>query len=326
MKKDNIYKNYQALIKDKDNAVMFYMNKMLNTTCAMFEYKGLPSTIPPFELEKSLQTRGTVGVIRVDGDLYALQGTLGGECNAYGEPQQYVVANPWLHLNKTYTRGVDVVVMKNTPYVSTVSDIIGRYAVLLTDSVITLNMCSVLSRITMLISASDDKTQASAQMFLDKVLKGDFSIIGENAFFKGVTLQTPPTAANTQMAQVIELIQYLKASMCNELGINANYNMKRERLNTQEVSASTDVLIPFVDTMLRSRVNGVEAINEMFNTNITVSLGSVWKLARENYLSWLSDEQSQHAHTVNEDMDTDKAEDTDNTEDTDKTEDTEDKK
>ena len=76
MKKDNIYKNYQALIKDKDNAVMFYMNKMLNTTCAMFEYKGLPSTIPPFELEKSLQTRGTVGVIRVDGDLYALHNML----------------------------------------------------------------------------------------------------------------------------------------------------------------------------------------------------------------------------------------------------------
>ena len=84
--------------------------------------------------------------------------------------------------------------------------------------------------------------------------------------------------------------------------INANYNMKRERLNTQEVSASTDVLIPFVDSMLQCRVEGVKQVNEMFGTNITVSLGSVWKLARENYLSWLEQEREHHAHNAHEDM------------------------
>ena len=300
--KDNLYKGYQTLIKDKDKAVNHYINKVLNTTCAMFEYSGLPDTLPQFELEKILQTNGVVGVTRHNGNLYAFQGALGGVCDAYNNPQNFIVNNPWLNVNKTYTVDKDVIIIKNTPYISTLTDIIGQYAVLLTDANITLNMCSILSRITMLISASDDKTQTSAQLFLDKILKGDFSIIGENSFFKGVTLQTPPTASNTQMAQLMELIQYYKASMYNELGVNANFNMKRERLNTQEVSANTDVLLPFVDSMLKCRVDGVTKVNKMFGTNITVELGSVWKLSRENYLSWLNIEREQHAHEQNEDM------------------------
>ena len=300
--KDNLYKGYQTLIKDKDKAVNHYINKVLNITCAMFEYSGLPDTLPPFELEKLLQTNGVVGVARHNGNLYAFQGALGGICDAYNNPQNFIVNNSWLKVNKTYTVDKDVSIIKNTPYISTLTDIIGKYAVLLTDADITLNMCSILSRITMLISASDDKTQTSAQLFLDKILKGDFSIIGENSFFKGVTLQTPPTASNTQMAQLMELIQYYKASMYNELGVNANFNMKRERLNTQEVSANTDVLLPFVDSMLKCRVAGITKVNEMFGTNITVELGSVWKLSRENYLSWLNLEREQHAHEQNEDM------------------------
>ena len=300
--KDNLYKGYQTLIKDKDKAVNHYINKVLNTTCAMFEYSGLPDTLPSFELEKLLQTNGVVGVARHNGNLYAFQGALGGMCDAYNNPQNFIVNNSWLKVNKTYTVDKDVIIIKNTPYISTLTDIIGKYAVLLTDADITLNMCSILSRITMLISASDDKTQTSAQMFLDKILKGDFSIIGENSFFKGVTLQTPPTASNTQMAQLMELIQYYKASMYNELGVNANFNMKRERLNTQEVSANTDVLLPFVDSMLKCRVDGITKVNAMFGTNITVELGSVWKLSRENYLSWLTIEREQHVHEPNEDM------------------------
>ena len=44
----------------------------------------------------------------------------------------------------------------------------------------------------MLISASDDKTKQSADLFLQKILDGEFSIIGENAFFKGVKYADSP--------------------------------------------------------------------------------------------------------------------------------------
>jgi hypothetical protein len=73
--------------------------------------------------------------------------------------KDFIVANPWLKLDKTYKIDSDIVVINNTPFADSILPVIGKYGVLYTDAVITLNMTSVLTRITMLISASDDKTK-----------------------------------------------------------------------------------------------------------------------------------------------------------------------
>ena len=302
MKKEITYNSYQTEVKDKDTALKTFIQRALCMTSKMFEYTGLPDTVPPVELEKILQINGNVGVAKVDGSLYALNGTRGGECDAYYRGKDFVVANPWLKLNKTFKIDDDIVVINNTPFADSILPIIGKFGVLYTDAVITLNMTSILTRITMLISASDDKTKQSAEMFLKKILDGDFSVVGENAFFKGVNMQTPPTQSNQQISQLIELLQYYKASMFNDLGLNANYNMKRERLNTQEVNMNIDALMPYVDSMLTERVNGVKRINEMFGTEINVTLGSSWKIEHENYLSLLHVEEQGHEHTDDEDV------------------------
>lgn len=320
MKKENLYNLYQTEVKDKDSALNTFMKRVLCMTSKMFEYTGTPETMPPVELEKILQTTGNVGIAEVDGNLYALQGTRGGECDVYGNGKDYVVANPWLNLNKTFKIDSDIVVINNTPFADSLMPIIGKYGVLYTDATITLNLGSILTRITMLISASDDKTKQSAELFLQKILNGDFSVIGENAFFKGVNLQTPPTQGNQQIMQMIELLQYYKASMFNDLGLNANYNMKRERLNTQEVSMNIDALMPFVDSMLTERVEGVKRVNEMFNTDITVTLGSSWKIEHENYLSLLKATEDGHDHTETEDVYPVKENETEETQETEETE------
>ena len=323
MKKENLYNLYQAQVKDKDTALDTFFQRVLCMTSKMFEYTGLPETIPPVELEKILQTSGNVGIAKVNGELYALQGNRGGECDAYYRGTDFIVANPWLKLDKTFNIGKDIVVINNTPFADSILPIIGKYGVLYTDATITLNMTSVLTRITMLISASDDKTKQSAESFLQKILDGDFSVIGENAFFKGVNMQTPPTQSNQQITQLIELLQYYKASMFNDLGLNANYNMKRERLNTQEVSMNIDALMPYVDAMLTERVEGVKRVNEMFDTDITVTLGSSWKIEHENYLSLLKATEDGHEHTETEDVDPVTENENEETEETQETEETE---
>ena len=320
MEKENLYNRYQTEVKNKDTALFTFMQRVLCMTSKMFEYTGTPETLPPVELEKILQTLGNVGIAEVNGKLYALQGSRGGDCDAYGRGKDYVVANAWLKLNKTFKIDDDIVVINNTPFADSILPIIGKYGVLYTDATITLNMTSILTRITMLISASDDKTKQSAEMFLQKVLNGDFSVIGENAFFKGVNMQTPPSQSNQQITQLIELLQYYKASMFNDLGLNANYNMKRERLNTQEVSMNIDALMPFVDSMLTERVEGVKRVNKMFGTDITVTLGSSWKIEHENYLSLLKATEDGHDHTDTEDVDPVKENETEETQETEETE------
>ena len=288
-KKDNIYKLYQAQIRDKDTAVTEFIANTLAKTQSMFEYEGLPDSIPQKELERLLQTTGNVFVTKVDGVLYALTGGKGGEPDVYGRATLYTVANPALKLSKTYDIQKDGVLIENDTNGESLLPLIGRYAVLYTDGLISLNTASVLTRITMLISASDDKTKQSADEFLRKIEDGEFSIIGENAFFKGVNMQTAPTTNSVYITQLIELIQYYKASMYNELGLNANYNMKRERLNLGEVSMNVDVLLPYVDNMLRERQNAVEKINAMFDTEISVKLASSWGLERDNYNALAAD-------------------------------------
>lgn len=320
-KKDNIYKLYQQQIRDKDTAVTEFIANTLAKTQSMFEYEGLPDSIPQKELERLLQTTGNAFVTSVDGVLYALSGGKGGEPDVYGRATLYTVANPALKLNKTYDIQKDGVLIENDSNGESLLPLIGRYAVLHTDGLISLNTASILTRITMLISASDDKTKQSADEFLRKIQDGEFSIIGENAFFKGVNMQTAPTTNSVYITQLIELIQYYKASMYNELGLNANYNMKRERLNLGEVSMNVDVLLPYVDNMLKERQNAVEKINEMFDTEISVKLASSWGLERDNYNALAAD-LSASAETTEEPDPTEETQETTGTE-TEQTETTE---
>lgn len=297
-RKDITYKRFQSYIKDKDTAVNHYIDNYLTKTQSMFVYENLPVTIPQGELEHLLQTNGNCFVAMVDGSLYALYGSTGGDPDVYNRPTQYIVANPALKLNKVYEIGKDGVLFKNDYYMNGLLPLIGKFAVLLTDSNITLNTATILSRITMLISASDDKTKQSADAFMQKILDGDFSVIGESAFFNGVKLQNTQASNSQQLTQFVEVIQYYKANLLNELGLNANYNMKRERLNRNEVSMNIDVLLPFVDNMLYERQQAVEAINAMFGTEITVDLSSSWKTTHEQ-----NDELEQAVETPKETTD-----------------------
>ena len=280
-KKDNLYLKYQEQIKNKDKSVNGYIRKMLAITQAMFVYKGLPETLPQSNLENLLQTNGNVFVTEVGGKMYAFTGGLGGVPNAYNEATEYVVSNPYLQLNKSYKIDVEGVLIKNDSGANSLLPIFGKYGVLCSDTLLSLNTCSVLSRITMLISASDDKTKQSADDFVNKIMQGDFSVIGENAFFKGVNLQSISTQSANQITQLIELLQYFKASAFNEIGLNANYNLKRERLNTSEVQMNVDALNPYVDNMLQERKKAVDKINAMFGTEISVELGSSWAIRKE---------------------------------------------
>ena len=287
--KENLYRLYQLQVKDKDKAVQVFIENTLAKTQAMFAYTGLPDTIPPVEFERILQTNGTGFVTMVNDKLYMLTGGYSGEVDAYNRPTKYTVANTALKLSKTYDVATDGVLVHNDTNDNSLLPLIGKFAVLYTDAVITLDVGTVLNRITMLISASDDKTKDSAEEFVKKILNGEFSVIGENQFFKGVNFQHAPTANSNNLTQTVEVIQYIKAQMLNELGLNANFNMKRERLNMGEVSLNEDSLLPYVDNMLSCRQQAVQAINDKYGTGIQVMLGSSWKLNHESYERQLKD-------------------------------------
>ena len=276
-KKYTCYETAKSYLKDKDKNVNNFIDTMFCKTNEMFTWKNLPETVPQAELEYLLQSNGTMFFTKVGKDFYALLGTLGGEINAYYEPTKYTVANVALNLSKMYDIEKDGVLIRNDLRCNGLIPILSKYASMLTDCEISLNTMSILMRVMFLISASDDKTKKSAEEFMSKIINGNYSIIADSQFFDGIKAQGMTQSFSQLIPQMIELTQYIKASALNEIGLNANYNMKKERITEQEYTLNIDALMPFAENMLNCRKKAVEKINKMYGLNIEVSLNSVWE-------------------------------------------------
>lgn len=265
--------NYKDKVTNVRNLNMY----MLNRTLKMFEYEGLPETIPVRELEKILQMQGYAYFTEVNGELYALHGGLGGERDAYYHPTTITISNPWLNFTKTLNIVEDGVMMNNDDMMLGLAPLYDKYNTLMVENDITMVLNSYNNRIQTLIAAGDDQTKESAEEYLKQVAAGEQGIIAEQRIFDGVSVHNSSSNIASNTMALTEFHQYLKASLLNELGLDANFNMKRERLTAGEVAQNDEGLYPLVMNMLYNRRKAVQEINEKYGTNITVAFGSVWK-------------------------------------------------
>lgn len=280
-RKDLNYKFAREYLYNKDKYLDNFLDDMLIKVNQMFHYENLPDTIPKRILEKYLTESGYCIFTKYNDKFIILQGSLGGELNEYYEYTKCIVANPYLKLNKEYTINDDCILIRNDSRMKGLIPILSRYGVLCGDCEISLNMLTNVLRSQYLISAGDNKTKESADNFIKRLFDGDFSCIAENTFLDGVKVHGV-SGDSKYIQQFIELNQYLKATAYNEIGLNANFNMKRERLNQNEVDLNTSILIPLADDMLEERKKAVESINEKYGLNISVDLSSVWKMTKES--------------------------------------------
>lgn len=262
--------------KSKTSNVSMYINYMLNRTIHIFQYDNLPETITSRMLELYLQTNGNVCVTKVNNELYAFTGGLGGEPNAYYMPTLYTIANPALNISKSLEIGKDCVVVPNDSTYMGMLPMFRYYATLAVETDISFNRMLINMRKLNVFSVNNDRTKASAEEYIKKIEDGEEGIIAEQGLVDALHVQ-PTNAPDKLLTDLIEFQQYNKASWFNFIGLNANYNMKRESLNSNETQLNDDMLFPLIDDMLEQRTKGVEAINAIYGTNITVSLASTWE-------------------------------------------------
>lgn len=265
-----------AYCSDKARVFENYCNYTFVRTQSMFTYEGLPDTIPVQWLESYLQRNGSCCIAEHEGKLYALLGNAGGELDEYYQPTIYTVANPALNLSKSFKIGEDCVYCKNDYDAIGLVPLVSRYCGLMTENLLTVRISDINMRMMNLLSAPDDNTLQSTKQYLKDLEDGKLGVVGETPFFEGLKLQSKGVGNGDYMIQFIELQQYLKGSMYNELGINANFNMKREALSGQEVALNDDALMPLIDDMLKQRRAMCDELNEMFGLNVSVDYGSTW--------------------------------------------------
>ena len=267
---------FDYIIKDKQKQLDNFIKQMFNRTQSMFKYEGLPETIPQIFLERYLQVYGHCIIAKANGGLYAFWGGFAGTPDVYYNPTQYTVSNVALNLYKTFDINKDCILCRNDSNIQGLATIFKKYGCLLVENTLTIYSLLKTARASLLLAASDDKTKRECDLFIEKLESGDIYCVGENPFFDGVKVHSTMQGSAGLLSQFIELEQYLKASCLNEIGLNANYNMKRESLNSAESALNDDFLIPLIDNMLDCRKDFINKVNEMFDINITVELNSAW--------------------------------------------------
>ena len=277
-----------SYITKKQKSAKYYFRYLLDRTLMMFEYKNLPDTIDAYNLERYLQVNGVACITKApDGKLYAFNGSWGGPQDVYYRPTKFIISNPHLSQltgDSTFTKECtiygnethDAVLLRNDKEWASLTPLIARYSVLMCENAITVRSATIMLRCLALLAAQDDKGYKSSLAYLSKLEAGELGVIYSSSFSEGVKMQSPPSNNGSYLTQFIELQQYLKGSFFNELGLRANYNMKREAIGQGESTLDADSILPLCDNMLKCRQEDMAEVNNLFGTNISVEYSSAW--------------------------------------------------
>lgn len=156
---------------------------------------------------------------------------------------------------------------------------IERTAQMLTDIDISTRTLLQTCRALIIITAKDEQTKTAAEIVLKKLYAGDISCIMLSNILDSIAISYAPTAANAAnlLREYKEQAQFHLAQFFHAIGINSNYNLKRERLTTNEIDADEQSLLVNIADMKYCREQGIREFNSMFNGAVTVQLGDEWK-------------------------------------------------
>lgn len=268
--------DYKSQI-EKKKLYGHYMKLWFDKTINMFSVEGLPDTTPERDFKLMLQKHGHLGVIEHNGNIYCLPGQFAGILNQNYMPTQYIIVNPYLDLSKTFTIDDDVIIIPNDSLYSGLFPLHSKYAKLYTETDISIRNAIINTRFTQLIKGNTDQAKKSADKYIRDIIDGELSVVADNPFIEGITTMPLTTASNNNyLSQLIEIYQYLKSSHYNEIGINSNYNMKREALNSAESALNDDVIKPFIFDMFETQTAAFEKVNSKFDLSFSLSYNDPW--------------------------------------------------
>lgn len=261
--------------KQKNRNLIYANNYVLAKTLSMFNYKGLPDTIPERELERLLQETGAAFIYQWGDDLIAFKCSYGGVVDEYNQPTKVTITNHRTKKVKTVDIDDGVLIM-NDDYQLGLLPMIEKYNTFIQENEISMIMNNYLKRMQMVFVASDDRTKESAKQYFNKLINGELSVIGQSKLLEDLEITGSSDGNAHSLKDLMELNQYLKASLNNEIGIIANETVKKERLITAEIDENKHKAYPFITNMFVNRKKAIETINNKFNLNASVEFGSIW--------------------------------------------------
>lgn len=264
---------------DKNKINSYISDYLLNNALSIFKYDGLPDNVKAVDLEKNLLRFGKILFTKWHDEFYIFSYSDTGKQNYLGEYTNYQVNNPYIQCNEVFTDD-NAVRIFNTDTHEPLINLMGMYSELLTESYITLNMADINSRIPFFISARDNATKASAEIFVKQILDGKQGVIAEQPLFE--SLKINPLTDHENISQIVELNKFFYSDYFQKIGLTNLYNNVHDRISATETEFTATSIYPYVDNMKRNRDMAVEKINSMFGLSVSVEFSSSWDYRIKN--------------------------------------------
>lgn len=264
---------------DKNKINSYISDYLLNNALSIFKYDGLPDNIKAVDLEKNLLRFGKILFTKWHDEFYIFSYSDTGRQNYLGEYTNYQVNNPYIQCNEIFSDD-NAVRIFNTDTHEPLINLMGMYSELLTESYITLNMADINSRIPFFISARDNATKASAEIFVKQILDGKQGVIAEQPLFE--SLKINPLTDHENISQIVELNKFFYSDYFQKIGLTNLYNNVHDRISATETEFTATSIYPYVDNMKRNRDIAVEKINSMFGLSVSVEFSSSWDYRIKN--------------------------------------------
>ena len=260
-----------------------YFNFILRNIFQIFKFESIPDTVDETFMKYCLFLNGKVTFFKLDsGDLVALNGVYSGDPNLYYVPDKMMVTNPRLVRSYQMQRDVEcAVVYCSEPDIYNVTGefgglytLISRTATMLADGDLSINVSQKNKRLINVLSAEDQNTKDSIDIVIRKQYNGEpYAVVNKSLIDNVQSVPiTDKTGGTNDIVQLIECQQYIVSHFYEALGLQTHDNMKKERLITAEINDNDSLAKLNIDDMICTIQNGLDKVNTMFDTNISVSL------------------------------------------------------
>ena len=275
----NVPNRYKPTLKE---TTRLWRRSLYNKIENIFVWENLPKEIPVRLFNLMLWRTGKVVFYKI-GDKYLVQPFAYNDIlDWYYVPAKGRVVNPYLpkgHQNWEFKVADEAVIYNSTADIynftmySVSADLIYKTANQLSENDISLYCITRNARMIAILSAETDIQKRGMDKVIEKMMNGDTDITMEENMVSHIRANplTQNSTRNT-LTEIIESTQYILANFYHSFGINSNYNLKREQLNSDEIDVNQEVLRLNIEDLLKSREDGVEKINEKYGLDIKVSL------------------------------------------------------
>lgn len=266
-----------------DKIFRYWKENLYSKVYRMLSFNNLPNEIEEKWITKYLFELGDCAWFKKDDILHCVVCSLGGKPNEHNEGTLVVISNPVLGSFEFNRYSDSVVYMPLNTNCKSIKDLVEIYATLLANNTISINIAQINTRLTNIISAENEADKKSIDVLIEQMLNGNiYSVVAKN-IFNGMQFTPLSDKHSTDvLLDLIEVQQYLYSQFLNAIGINAMFNMKRERLTDDEVQTPYSMLQINIKDIVETITEKIDEVNKKFGTEIIVELSDEWKIYKKH--------------------------------------------